>query len=233
MLRQTLAGICLLTLTEMGLAETSLDSAPLPAGFVDVADVVPGLVIDLKYLTADNFVGTPVEGYRRSRCLLTEPAAQALQRVQAELGGFGLGLKVFDAYRPQQAVDHFVRWAEATEDQGTKPQFYPGVEKSHLFRDGYIATRSGHSRGSTVDLTLVAIQPGQPAEELDMGTPFDFFGEQSWTAFADLSPQQRANRLLLREIMQKHGFRPYGKEWWHFTLKDEPFPETYFNFPVE
>jgi len=208
-------------------------AAKLPEGFVDAAEVVPSLVVELRYLTNDNFVGQPVDGYVKPRCILTREAAVALKRVQAELAPFRLGLKVFDAYRPQQAVDHFVRWSQEKDDPRKKEQFYPQVAKSALFGEGYIAARSSHSRGSTVDLTLVALTAGKPANELDMGTPFDFFGRQSWTSYAKLTPQQRANRLLLREVMTKHGFRPYSKEWWHFTLLDEPYPETYYNFPVE
>ena len=206
---------------------------PLPAGFVDAQKTMPRLVVDLRYLTDDNFLGEKVDGYRKPKCILTREAADALHRVQKELGEFGMGLKVFDAYRPQQAVDHFVRWAKELEKDGRKSKYYPRVEKSNLFREGYIASKSGHSRGSTVDLTVVCFQENGQTQELDMGTPFDFFGPESWTNHRDLTAQQRANRLLLRNLMMKHGFRPYSKEWWHFTLENEPYPNQYFNFPVQ
>lgn len=203
----------------------------LPDGFVHVDAVVPGIVVELRYRGAHNFIGTPIDGYRGDRAILSRPAAAALAQVQAELRPFGLGLKIFDAYRPQRAVDHFVRWARDTGDTRMKAEFYPEVDKRNLFRDDYIAERSGHSRGSTVDLTLVNLAP--PHEPLDMGTAFDFFGPASWPEHAGLAPQQRANRLLLQSLMRKHGFRPYPKEWWHFTLEGEPYPDTYFDFVVE
>ena len=213
--------------------DTASAAQKLPDGFVDLAEVAPSIVVDLRYFTEKNFVGTKVEGYHRNRCILTREAAESLSKAQAELAPFRLGLKIYDAYRPQRAVNHFVRWAENTKDTSTKQEFFPNVEKRHLFRDGYIAAKSSHSRGSTVDLTLVALHEKKSPTELDMGTLFDFFGKQSWTEHPKLTPQQRANRLLLREMMVKHGFRPYAKEWWHFTLKQEPYPNTYFDFPVE
>lgn len=216
-----------MTASSRGFAESDL-----PEEFVDVAEVIPSLVVDLRYVTKNNFVGRPVDGYEHSRCVLTREAAKALKQVQDELRPYRLGLKVFDAYRPQRAVDHFVRWSRNESDQQTKEKFYPDVAKGDLFSQGYIATRSGHSRGSTIDLTIVSLAKGDTPQELDMGTPFDFFGRESWIDSTKVSPQQRANRLLLREIMTKHGFRPYDKEWWHFTLQDEPYPETYFDFPV-
>ncbi len=144
-----------------------------------------------------------------------------------------MGLKIFDAYRPQQAVDHFVRWAEALGDVRMKAEFYPDVAKENLFREEYIAARSSHTRGSTVDLTIVALDAPAGDSGLDMGSEFDFFGQRSWPHYADISGAQRAHRMLLRILMMKHGFKPYPKEWWHFTLKDEPFPDTWFNFPVQ
>jgi D-alanyl-D-alanine dipeptidase len=204
---------------------------PLP-GFVEIREAVPGVVVDLRYLGDDNFVGAPVDGYAAERCYLTAEAAQALGRVQHELAHLGLGLKVFDAYRPQRAVDHFMRWAEDLDDTAMKSRYYPDVAKAHLFRDGYIAAKSGHSRGSTVDLTIVALDGGAPVE-LDMGTPWDFFGPRSWPSSREVTPQQRANRMLLQALMIKHGFRPLAEEWWHFTLEDEPYPDTYFDFVVE
>ena len=222
--------VCILM---MGFSALCLAKAKLPVGFVDLAEVVPTVVIDLRYVSKDNFVGQPVEGYMQSRCILTSEAASALKKVHDDLARYGLGLKVFDAYRPQRAVDHFVRWSKDDADQKTKQAFYPNVAKQELFKAGYIAARSSHSRGSTVDLTIVSLAQGEDREELDMGTPFDFFGHQSWVDSSQVTSQQRANRLLLRELMIKHGFRPYDKEWWHFTLLDEPFPETYFDFPVK
>ncbi len=206
--------------------------AAAPDGFVEIRDAVPGVVVELRYLGADNFVGAPVDGYEADRCYVTAEAARALGRVQHELAHLGLGLKVFDAYRPQRAVDHFVRWAEDLDDTRTKARYYPDVAKEHLFRDGYIAAKSGHSRGSTVDVTIVALDGVEPVE-LDMGTPWDFFGPRSWPTSLEVTPQQRANRMLLQALMMKHGFRPLGEEWWHFTLENEPFPDTYFDFVVE
>lgn len=207
-----------------------LRAAP-PEGFVEIRDAVPGIQVELRYLTGDNFVGEPIDGYEAERCYITAEAARALARVQHELSHVGLSLKVFDAYRPQRAVDHFVRWAGDLDDTKMKARYYPDVEKAHLFRDGYIAARSGHSRGSTVDLTIVSMDSGEP-EPLDMGTPWDYFGPRSWPLSREVTPQQRANRMLLQSLMIKHGFRPLAEEWWHFTLEDEPYPKTYFDFVV-
>lgn len=149
------------------------------------------------------------------------------------LAPFGLGLKLFDAYRPQRAVEHFVRWARDVNDLRMKAEFYPGVEKRDLLKEGYIAEKSSHSRGSTVDVTLVPLNATRPAQALDMGTPFDWFGPESWPNSPAVTPVQRAHRLLLRMVMEKHGFQPYAQEWWHFTLINEPFPGTYFDFPVQ
>ena len=204
----------------------------LPEGFVYCEEVVPGIRSEIRYATAHNFVGEPIDGYRQPRCILTRSAALALGKAEAELRSFGLGLKVFDGYRPQRAVDHFVRWAK-NGDTRMKAEFYPAVQKSNLFKEDYIAARSGHSRGSTLDLTVVSSGGAQAGMELDMGTGFDFFGPQSWPEDGSMTTQQRANRMLLQMIMKKSGFRPYAKEWWHFTLEQEPFPGTYFDFPVE
>ena len=203
-----------------------------PEGFVEIRAAVPGVVVELRYFGEDNFVGASIDGYTADRCYVSAEAARALGRVQHELGHLGLGLKVFDAYRPQRAVDHFVRWAEDLGDTRMKARYYPDVAKEHLFRDGYIAAKSGHSRGSTVDLTIVALDGADPVE-LDMGTPWDFFGPPSWPTSLEVTPQQRANRMLLQALMMKHGFRPLAEEWWHFTLEDEPYPDTYFDFVVE
>ena len=210
----------------------SQDRQALPEGFVYLDEAIPGIVIELKYTTDDNFVGQPIDGYEHGHAILSEPAAAALAEVQAALQPFGLGLKVFDAYRPQRAVDHFVRWAGDLEDQRTKPDFYPDVAKEDLFEEGYIAARSGHSRGSTVDLTVVYRDEAGTVHELDMGSGYDFFGPISWPDSPAVTARQRANRALLHNAMIAHGFNHYPQEWWHFTLSDEPYPDTYFDFPI-
>jgi len=202
----------------------------IPADFVNAGDVVPDLVVDMRYAGSHNFVGRPIDGYEAPVCILTRRAAAALGEVQAELKDYGLGLKVFDCFRPTRAVADFVRWAQDESDTKTKAEFYPDLDKSELFPRGYIAERSGHSRGSTVDLTLVYLPWGS---EVSMGCGFDLFSERSWPTDADLPSQARANRLLLSSVMQRHGFTPYEFEWWHFTLADEPYPDTYFDFPVK
>ncbi|WP_345990187.1 M15 family metallopeptidase [Sulfurimonas sp. HSL1-2] len=201
----------------------------MPEAFVAIDDTAPGIAVEARYFTTDNFVGARIDGYEAPRCYLTRPAAAALSKADAALAPFGLGLKVFDCYRPQRAVDHFVRWAKDLGDTKMKARYYPRVAKNVLFKEGYIAARSGHSRGSTVDLTLIDRESGS---ELDMGTGFDFFGPESWPSSMAVTAQQRANRLLLRSVMTRAGFRPLQEEWWHFTLEDEPFPERYFDFPV-
>ncbi|HAA03599.1 MAG TPA: peptidase M15 [Syntrophobacteraceae bacterium] len=207
-------------------------SETIPDDFVYVEESIPEIRLDLRYFSDNNFVGQRIDGYLQPRCILTRKAAVALREVQEELEPFGLGLKIYDAYRPQQAVDHFVRWAKDVCDTRMKNQFYPQVEKENLFRDGYIAAKSSHSRGSTVDVTIVSLGGESPGIELDMGSIFDFFGRESWPDNPSVLPGQRAHRLLLQTLMKNHGFQPYPQEWWHFTLKDEPYPQTYFNFPV-
>ena len=204
-------------------------ASELPKGFVDLSELAPGIRVDLRYHGSDNFVGGPVDGYEKPRCLMTRPTAEALAKVQAELKGFGLGLKIFDAYRPQRAVDHFVRWAKDLKDTRMKARYYPDVAKKDLFKEGYIAAKSGHSRGSTVDVTIISLKTG---EELEMGTGWDHFGPESWPTSTAVGTSQRAHRMLLRSLMTKHGFLPLKEEWWHFTLKDEPFHDTYFDFPI-
>lgn len=201
----------------------------LPDGFVYVTDVVPTIQLELRYCTDFNFVGEPIHGYYRAVGIVTKPTAEALKNVQAELKSKNLALKIYDAYRPQEAVNHFMSWAKQINDTIMKPHFYPDVDKRVLFRDGYIASKSRHSSGSTVDLTLVNTKTG---EALDMGSPYDFFGEPSWVAYSNLTAKQIENRQLLQRIMLKHGFRNYSQEWWHFTLRNEPFKNQYFNFPV-
>jgi zinc D-Ala-D-Ala dipeptidase len=210
-------------------AQPAQAQTPLPSGFVDAAAVVNGLVVDMRYFGHNNFVGERIDGYDHPRCLLSAPAANALAAVERDLAARGLGLKVFDCYRPQRAVAQFVRWAQRIDDLKRKREFYPDVDKRDLFKEGYIAERSGHSRGSTVDATLVRRADGR---ELDMGSPFDFFSPKSWPADTSVSAQAQQNRALLAAAMTRGGFRPYDKEWWHFTLIDEPFPDTYFDFPV-
>ncbi len=199
------------------------------SGFVDAGRMIPGLAIDMKYVGHDNFLGRPVAGYEAPACLLTRETVAALARAQERLQAFGLGLKVFDCYRPKRAVADFAAWAKDLADQQRKAEHYPGVDKSRLFELGYIAERSGHSRGSTIDLTLIDVRTG---EELDMGGRYDLFDEASWPSNQGVSAQARANRMLLQHVMAGSGFRPLREEWWHFTLQDEPYPETYFDFPV-
>ena len=204
--------------------------AQLPKGFVYVKDVIPDLEVELRYFTSNNFVGNPIEGYYSSKLILTKETADALKLVHEALQEQNLCLKVYDGYRPQQAVNHFVQWARKLDDTINKQIFYPDVKKRLLFKSGYIASKSGHSRGSTLDLTLINGNTGEP---LDMGSPYDFFGEESWVDFDMITDKQKANRQLLQSVMLKFGFRNYHKEWWHFTLKGEPFSNTYFDFPIK
>lgn len=203
--------------------------AQLPIGFVHVKEKIPDIVVELRYFGNYNFVGKHIDGYYVNKLVLTEEATRALKAVQSELRKSGLSLKVFDGYRPQRAVNNFVRWANNLNDTINKGIFYPNVEKENLFREGYIATKSGHSRGSTVDLTIINAKTKIP---LDMGSKFDFFGMRSWVNYEHITEKQKANRQFLQHIMNKHGFRSYAKEWWHFTLKNEPFPYDYFDFPI-
>jgi len=202
----------------------------LPEGFVYGKSVIPDIDVELRYYSSNNFVGDTITGYKTNTLIVTKPTADALRKVQDELAEQNLCLRVYDAYRPQRAVNNFISWAKDLEDIRMKESFYPNVEKQHLFRDGYIASRSGHSRGSTVDLTIIDANTLEP---LDMGSPYDFFGEPSWVAYQNLLEIQKKNRQLLQSVMQKHGFRNYPQEWWHFTLRGEPFPKTYFDFVVE
>ncbi len=202
----------------------------LPKGFVYLSNVDASIQTEMRYISNNNFIGKPIDGYIKPTIIISETAANALKKVQQELLQFNLSLKIFDTYRPQQAVDHFVRWAKVLNDTLMKRQYYPNVPKTQLFNRGYISSKSGHTRGSTVDLTIMDLTSG---EELDMGSPYDFFGEQSHALNDKISKKQRANRLLLRNLMVTNGFKPIKTEWWHFTLKNEPFPDTYFNFPIE
>ena len=199
------------------------------SGFVLLADYVPGIVQEIRYYSTYNFVGERIDGYEEPCALLTKEAARALRAASDECVRRGYRLKIYDAYRPQRAVAHFVRWAADVQDLRMKPFFYPTLEKQELFVKGYIASRSSHSRGSTVDLTLLDMRTGK---ELDMGSPFDFFGEQSHPDYRGVTEQQYDNRMLLRKAMLRGGFKPIDCEWWHFTLADEPYPDCYFDFPV-
>lgn len=200
------------------------------SGFVSVSDVIPDVILEIRYHSTYNFVGARVDGYEEPVALLTREAAEALRLVSDDLRTQGCRLVIFDCYRPQRAVDHFVRWAEDVSDMAMKAVFYPEVDKADLFEKGFIARRSGHSRGSTVDLTLLDERTG---ERLDMGGAFDYFGERSHPGFiGDLTQEQMTNRMLLRKAMLRRGFKPLSTEWWHFTLAVEPYPDTYFDFPV-
>ena len=210
--------------------------------FVNITDVVPDVILEIRYYSTYNFIGTRVDGYEEPTAMLTCEAADSLKAVSDDLKAQGYCLKVYDAYRPQMAVSHFVRWAKDLGDTATKPYFYPDVDKSQLFELGYIAEKSGHSRGSTVDLTLVNMSTGK---EVDMGGVFDWFGPEShpdcggdpetqeYRKNDTLTAEQFHNRMILRSAMLRHGFKPLDSEWWHFTLKNEPFPDTYFAFPVK
>ncbi|SEA66395.1 M15 family metallopeptidase [Bizionia paragorgiae] len=204
--------------------------AQLPKGFVYVKDSIPDIEVELRYCYNNNFVGENVDGYEEHVAILTAEATEALKAVQKELRKQGLSIKIYDSYRPQRAVNHFVRWAKAVNDTVMKSQFYPEVNKQHLFSSGYIASKSRHSSGSTLDITIIDKKTG---EELDMGSPFDFFGKASWVANKELTKEQIENRQLLQKLMLANGFRNYPKEWWHFTLRNEPYRNQYFDFVVE
>ena len=208
-----------------GLTHDEMDSS----GFVLLADVVPGIVQEIRYHSTYNFVGDRIDGYEEPVALLTREAARALKSVANELNVRGCRLKVFDAYRPARAVRHFVLWGIEDTDVRMKPYFYPTLQKQELFSRGYVASRSSHSRGSTVDLTLFDMSTGK---EVDMGGTFDYFGLLSHPDYKGITQEQYANRMILREAMLAHGFKPLSEEWWHFTLKNEPYPNTYFTFPI-
>jgi len=232
----------------------SYSADKIPECFVDTKKIIPEIQLDIRYYGAHNFVGERVDGYLAPKCILSKEAAEALSSVQKDLIQYSLTLKIYDCYRPQRAVDHFVRWAKQIDNIKTKKEFYPTVDKKNLFKDGYIDSKSGHSRGSTLDLTIVPLPApkqqdyiqGQKLSEcylpaakrfgdnsIDMGTGFDCFHELSHTANKNIGRQQKINRLLLKTLMEKHGFKNYDLEWWHYTLKNEPYPDTYFDFPIE
>ncbi|MET0424509.1 MAG: M15 family metallopeptidase [Actinoplanes sp.] len=240
-----------LFLASLVAAPTPVSAAP--AAFVDVAKADPTILHDIRYATAHNFVGRAIRGYQAPKCLLSRRAATALTKVQSAVRKHGYSLKVYDCYRPRRAVSDFADWAGDRADTRMRREFYPRVDKATLFDDGYLAHRSGHSRGSTVDLTLVrlpaaptrAYVPGEslapcyapasrrfPDNSLDMGTGYDCFDTLASTLDPRVRGKARANRLLLRTVMTRGGFTNYSHEWWHYTLDDEPYPSTYFNFPV-
>lgn len=229
-------------------------ASELPSGFVYLKDIDSSIKQDIRYATNHNFVGRPVTGYQAEKCILTLPAAKALQQVQKELLLSNLSLKVFDCYRPQMAVNDFIQWSQQSNDQKMKAEFYPRVNKKDVFSLGYVAAKSGHSRGSTMDLTIVplsapSVQPYQEGQKLvsciapfrerfrdqglDMGTGFDCFDDLAHNDRQDINIVAYHNRLILKTLMEKYGFVPYEAEWWHFTLKNEPYPDTYCNFPVK
>ena len=200
----------------------------LEAGFVYLNDIDDSIVVNLKYYSSENFTGQFVEGYHSNNAILTKESALALSNAQDDFNKLGYSLILYDAYRPQRAVNFFVQWSKNLNDTINKRVYYPNIKKSELFELGYIAYKSGHSRGSTVDVSLVEISTNKV---LDMGTIFDYFGVESHTFFDDISEKQKSNRLILYEIMSNNGFKNYSKEWWHFTLKNEPY-QKYFDFLV-
>ena len=197
--------------------------------FVILSEVVPDAILEIRYYSTYNFIGDRIDGYEEPIALLTEEAAQALGEVSDDLKEEGYRLKIYDAYRPQSAVTMFWTWSKDREDTRMKEYFYPEVDKSDLNMYGYVAKHSGHSRGSTVDLTLFDMDT---EKEVDMGSTYDFFGDESHPDYSGITEEQRENRMILRDAMMRHGFKPIATEWWHFTLKDEPYPDTYFTFPV-
>jgi len=199
------------------------------SGFVLLSDYVPSVVQEIRYYSTYNFIGERIDGYEQPVAIITKEAARALKAVANEMNVKGYRLKIFDAYRPATAVRHFVMWGIEDLDQRMKPFFYPDLQKTALFELGYIAAKSSHSRGSTVDLTLLDMATGK---ELDMGSPFDYFNEVSHPDYRGITEEQYENRMTLLQVMRRHGFVPIDCEWWHFTLENEPFPDTYFEFPV-
>ena len=200
-----------------------------PSGFVVLSDFIPDIVTEIRYHSTYNFIGDRIDGYEEPCALLTAEAARALKSVSNEMIVRGYRLKVFDAYRPACAVRHFVLWGIEDTDIRMKPYFYPKLEKQDLFIKGYVASQSSHSRGSTVDLTLLDMQTGR---ELDMGSPFDLFDGISHPDSRNVTDEQYGNRMMLQQVMVRNGFSPIDCEWWHFTLRNEPYPDTYFEFPV-
>ena len=225
MLCVTILGLC----GQEARAQDDVKLSDDASDFVLLTDVVPDAILEIRYYSTYNFVGDRIDGYHQPTALLTKEAAQALKAVSDDVIKKGYRLKIYDAYRPQMAVSHFARWAKDFKDTRMKSYFYPELKKDVLFPLGYIAEHSGHSRGSTVDLTLFDMTT---EKEVDMGGTFDYFGQLSHPDYKKITKKQYQNRMILREAMLAHGFKPLVEEWWHFTLKDEPYPDTYFTFPV-
>ncbi len=221
--------LSLILLLAVGAYSQKSKNAADRSGFVVVSEVVPDVILEIRYYSTYNFVGTRIDGYKEPVALMTREAAAALKKVSDYVKSKGYRLKIYDAYRPQCAVSHFCRWAKDA-DTSMKRFFYPNLEKDRLFKEDYIATKSGHSRGSTVDLTLFDMKTGK---EVDMGGTFDMLDPSAHPDYVgNLTKEQIANRMMLREAMLKFGFKPLYSEWWHFTLRNEPYPTTYFTFPV-
>ena len=247
----TICGMTMVSCFSDTKKSTAVDTTDDTSQFVTITDVVPDVLLEIRYFGTYNFVGTRIDGYEEPTALLTKQAADSLKAVSDDVMKLGYRLKIYDAYRPQKGVDHFVRWAENITDTLMKPYFYPDLDKSVLFPQDYICLKSGHTRGSTVDLTLFDMAT---EKEADMGGTFDWFGPESHPDFCgnpetgeytgdnskspanpkrSITANQFKNRMLLRRAMLRHGFKPFDTEWWHFTLKDEPFPDTYFTFSVK
>lgn len=205
-------------------------AAQIPDDFGYIADEIPDIRLEIRYASKENFMGRVVNGYSSPKVVLTKKALSALKKAQTEFKQLGYGIKVFDAYRPQRAVDDFMQWIKAEKDTVMKHKYYPQLDKKNLVPQGYIAEKSGHSRGSTIDLSLVYLDGEKKGQEVDMGGEWDYFGKRSNYDYPEISPKQKENRALLQKIMIKHGFLPYAEEWWHFTLAKEPFPIQYFDF---
>lgn len=227
-MRKIYTSILFLTILSIGCQSNNTKAkVEIPDGFIRLHKAIPGVIIESRYFGSNNFIGKPIDGYNTDSLVLSNEAAAALVKVQKTLIQQGYELKVFDAYRPQKSVDHFVKWAKELKDLEQKNAYYPEVNKVDLFELGYIAEKSGHSRGSTVDITLVY---SHSQKELDMGTPYDYFSPKSWPSDTTVSNLQYNNRMMLKYLMEDHGFNGLKEEWWHFTLKDEPFVDTYFDF---
>ena len=205
----------------------------LPKEFVYLNEAIPSLSIEIRYATSNNFMGTPIKGYKSTdKAVGTIELANALKKAEKVFNSYGLGIKIYDSYRPQRAVDDFIRWSKVRWDTINKESYYPNLNKNILFDLGFIAKKSGHSRGSTIDLTLIYIDGENKGMEIDMGGNWDYFGDLSYYSYSQITEKQKQNRKLLRETLINCGFIPYDKEWWHFTLKKEPFPNTYFDFII-
>lgn len=242
--RTMLTALALLAGTATAMAQT------LPENFVYLADIAPQIRQDMRYAGDHNFVGRPITGYEAAECILSRPAAEALRDASIELAEQNLVLRVYDCYRPARAVADFATWARDIDDLAMQAEFYPRVDKSRLFELGYIAERSGHSRGSTVDLTIepadsaptpwaqgealldCALPDRYPDNPLDFGTGYDCFDNHAHHGAAGINPEAEENRKMLADLLDRHGFAPYAEEWWHYTLRDEPFPDTYFDFVI-